>query len=297
MTNSYIKSPLNYTGGKYKILKYIIPNFPNKISTFVDLFAGGLNVGINVNADMIYANDHIDYLIELYCYFRTTPIESLISEIKDTIRRYDLSQSNAEGYNALRTEYNRTKKIMDLFVLTCYSFNHQIRFNNQHLFNTPFGKERSSYNNKIEANLVRFCKALKEKKIILTNHDFSDFDFTTLKRGDLVYCDPPYLISVGSYNDGKRGFKDWSTKEEQELLHLLDSLNRKGVCFALSNVLQHKGLKNELLIKWSENYFTTSIEKSYSNSSYQLKDRNTKTVEVLITNYEVKQPCLITPEI
>lgn len=48
--DSYIKSPMNYTGGKYKILNDIIPSFPSGIKNFVDLFAGGLNVGINVNA-------------------------------------------------------------------------------------------------------------------------------------------------------------------------------------------------------------------------------------------------------
>lgn len=35
------KSPLNYTGGKYKLLPQIFPLFPSKINTFVDLFGGG----------------------------------------------------------------------------------------------------------------------------------------------------------------------------------------------------------------------------------------------------------------
>lgn len=38
--NSYIKSPLNYVGGKYKLLNEIIPLFPENINTFVDLFGG-----------------------------------------------------------------------------------------------------------------------------------------------------------------------------------------------------------------------------------------------------------------
>ena len=40
MKNEYIKSPLNYTGGKYKLLPQIIPIFPSDINTFVDLFGG-----------------------------------------------------------------------------------------------------------------------------------------------------------------------------------------------------------------------------------------------------------------
>ena len=41
--SEYIKSPLNYTGGKYKLLPQILPLFPNEIDTFIDLFGGGYN--------------------------------------------------------------------------------------------------------------------------------------------------------------------------------------------------------------------------------------------------------------
>jgi len=53
-----IKSPLNYIGGKAKILDQILPLFPNDINNFIDLFAGGCNVGININANKIYFNPH-----------------------------------------------------------------------------------------------------------------------------------------------------------------------------------------------------------------------------------------------
>lgn len=282
---NYIKSPLNYTGGKYKILTPIFEIFPNKIGTFVDLFSGGFNVGINVEADKIICNDQINYLIELYKYFSETDTDAIIAEIKQRIEKYDLSLQNAEGYNQLRDDYNNTKNIVDFFVLTCYSFNHQIRFNNSQKFNTPFGKDRSCYNASIEANLIRFCSALKQKNIELFNQDFLSIDLTMLGADDLVYCDPPYLISTGSYNDGKRGFKDWTPVEEQQLLDLLDRLNDQGTKFALSNVLYHKGLSNDLLIEWSKKYQVYYIDKTYANCSYQFKDRNAKTVEVVITNF------------
>ena len=50
-TNKIICSPMNYIGGKYKLLPQILPLFPNNINTFVDLFCGGCNIGINVNAE------------------------------------------------------------------------------------------------------------------------------------------------------------------------------------------------------------------------------------------------------
>lgn len=282
----YIKSPMNYTGGKYKILEHIIPSFPEEMNRFVDLFAGGLNVGINVRANTIYANDQITYLMELYRLFQDTPTETLLDAVKHRIACFRLSQTNGEGYHALRSEYNRSKSPLDLFVLTCYSFNHQIRFNARHEFNTPFGKERSSFNESIERNLILFCGALHRKNIVLSTGDFRDFDYSALGAGDVVYCDPPYLITTGSYNDGKRGFRDWTAAEDRTLLDLLDRLDRRGILFSLSNVFAHKGQTNDALIEWSRKYFVTYIDKTYGNCSYHFKDRAAKTVEVLVTNYE-----------
>lgn len=287
MKKEYIKGPLNYTGGKYGILKDILPLFPKNINNFVDLFAGGLNVGINVNAACIYANDQISYLIEMYEMFKKQSIDELLKSINDVILKYNLTMKNVEGYNELREDYNSNQNPLYLFVLTCYSFNHQIRFNNSMKFNTPFGKDRSSYNDSIKNNLINFCEKLKNGNYFFSNIDFRKFDFDRLMPGDVVYCDPPYLITNGSYNDGKRGFGDWKDKEDVDLMNLLDSLSERGIKFYLSNVFYHKGLSNDKLIEWSKKYNVIYIDKTYSNCSYHFKDRGAKTVEVLITNSEV----------
>ena len=49
----YIKSPMNYTGGKYKLLHQIEPLFPENINLFVDLFTGGGNIAANVKANKL----------------------------------------------------------------------------------------------------------------------------------------------------------------------------------------------------------------------------------------------------
>ena len=61
-----IQSPMNYTGGKYKLLPQILPHFPKEIETFVDLFCGGCNVGINVKAKKHIYNDADEHLLYLY---------------------------------------------------------------------------------------------------------------------------------------------------------------------------------------------------------------------------------------
>lgn len=57
--SNYIKSPLNYTGNKYRILSQIQQYFPRRIHCMIDLFCGGATVGLNVDADKIIFIDNI----------------------------------------------------------------------------------------------------------------------------------------------------------------------------------------------------------------------------------------------
>lgn len=289
-----IKSPLNYIGGKSKLLPQLLPMFPKHIDNFIDLFAGGCNVGINVTANKIYCNDILSYLIEMYKVFQQNSMDNTLKYIEKRINDFNLSLTNETGYKNLRKEYNEHKNPLDLFVLVAFSFNHQIRFNNSHEFNNPFGRERSSFNATMRQNLVRFILRIKEINIEFSDFCFNDFDFSNFGINDFVYCDPPYLITTGTYNDGKRGFKGWTEKEEEELLNLLDDLNGKNIKFALSNVLEHKGKSNKILKTWinnNPNYKINFIDYNYSNSNYQtiVRDKNAS-IEVLITNYEPEKP-------
>ncbi len=288
MLSRYIASPLNYIGGKYKLLPQILPLFPAKIETFVDLFCGGCNVGINVKAERVCFNDNLSYLIDLYRAMQSISEDEIVCHIEERIATFDLSLTNDEGYKSLRELYNTERNPLDLFVLTAYSFNHQIRFNNSHQFNNPFGRERSCFNPRMRSNLLEFIRELKGRSAQFTNFNFDEFDTSQFSERDFIYCDPPYLITTGTYNDGKRGFTGWSEEQELELLSILDRLDGCGVRFALSNVIRHRGVSNTILEEWiaKRNYTINYIDKNYANSNYQAKDKcGRDTVEVLITNY------------
>jgi len=291
--NEIVKSPLNYIGGKYKILPQILPLFPDNINTFVDLFAGGCNVGINAKANKIIFNDNLTYLIDFFKTIQQQELEITLNHIKKRIKEFDLSITNDKAYKEFRDYYNKTKEPLDLFVLIAFSFNHQIRFNNNHQFNNPFGKNRSSFNPKMQYNLEKFIIKLKTLNIEFTNLNFDEFDFSQLSKTDFVYADPPYLITTGTYNDGKRGFTGWNEKEELKLLQILSNLNKRNIKFALSNVIEHKGKTNHLLINWikDNSFLMNYINKNYANSNYQTKNREKNgSIEVLITNYKPYTP-------
>jgi adenine-specific DNA-methyltransferase len=278
-----VKGPLNYIGGKHKLLPQLIPLFPKDVETFYDVFAGGLNVGVNAPAKKVVASDINKYVIELLQTLISRPYEETLSHIEGRVREFNLTVENEGGFRRFRDVYNGDQQPLDLYVLLCYSFNYQIRFNSNHQFNVPFGKGKSNFSEKLRAKLERFIGVAQNRNMELLVQDFTQYDLDTFGRLDLVYCDPPYLITTGSYNDGNRGFKDWSVNQETRLLEFLDELDRRGVRFALSNVLRHKGRVNDLLCAWCTRYNVHHLSKTYSNASYNTARGESD--EVLICNY------------
>ena len=274
-----IKSPMNYTGGKYKLLPQILPLFPkeDEYTTFVDLFCGGCNVAVNIHGKPIIANDYSTQLIDIYKYFQEAGKEQVYKDIYETIDKYKLSKTNKEGYLALRSEYNKTKEIKLLYVLICFSFNNQIRFNSKGGYNMPFGMDRSSFNSALEERLGLFIDGIKDIQFVNRS-----FEHVAIPEGSFVYADCPYLISTATYNE--QG--GWTEKHEHLLLESLDLFNERNIKFALSNVLEHKGQENTILKEWSKKYNVHFLNKRYDNCSYQGKDKyQNETQEVLMTNY------------
>lgn len=282
----YIKSPLNYVGGKYKLLDQIIPLFPNDINNFLDLFSGGANVGINIDANKNIFNDMNYKINEVFRYFAENDSEEVIKKIENKIQNYNLSKTNKEGFLKFREDYNNEPNPLDLYTLVCYSYNYQFRFNNSLKYNNPFGKNRSSFSKNMRKNLIQFSDKLDDMNHEFTDEYFTDIDYTFLGKNDFVYLDPPYLITNGSYNDGNRGFKDWDEEQELAMYELMDYLTDKEVRFALSNVLEHKGVKNKMLEEYlkDKDYNVYDLNYTYRNSSHNTKQKDSR--EVLITNYD-----------
>ncbi len=168
-------------------------------------------------------------------------------------------------------------------MLLCHSFNNQISFNKSREFNVPFGMDRSNFNISLREKYKKYVEVIKNKNVSFQNKSFKELKVDKLSKNDMVYIDPPYLITVGGY---ERDYKlKWSEDLEKKLYEKADKLNEAGVKFALSNVLKHKGKTNDILKEWSKKYNVHHLNISYSNCNYQTKDKISKSDEVLITNY------------
>lgn len=295
-----VKCPLNYVGGKTKLLPQILEIIPKNIDTFVDVFGGGFNVGVNVDAKHLIYNDILTQVKSLIEMFYNETFENIDKELKRLEKEYDflnltwerMSDDDKEykkaQYIKLRSDYNQSNDPYKLFLLICSSFSNQIRFNRNNEFNMPFGKRY--YNNSIQKNLREFCNKIKEYECSFYSLDFrtlikSMIDEKRLTKNDFLYFDPPYLISNAVYNE-KSSNNGWNITDEMDLYSILDELNSNGYRWGLSNVLENNNRINDILKNWiKDDYNVYHLNVNYSNCNYHRKNKSNDSDEVLITNF------------
>lgn len=307
-----IKSALNYTGGKYKLLPQLLPLFPESYNNFIDLFSGGATVAVNLaninksKTKKYIINDISEEVIDFYKYLESQKdVTVFLDKVEKAIEFYKLSNTqkysyvhygvnsstglgsyNKEAFLKLRQDYNKKNynkfdKEVLFYLLIVFGFNNQIRFNNKGEYNLPVGKR--DFNANMKSKLITFIRGLQNYNFVIQSCDFRK-TMNQVNKGDFVYADPPYRITTAAYNENGA----WTLKDDLDLFKYLDSINDKGAYFALSNVVIHNNKENKELMKWASKYNLHVLDYHYNNSNYQSKAKMSNTVEVLITNYNSK---------
>jgi len=307
----HIKSPLNYTGNKFRILDQIQPYFPKKIDVMVDLFCGGATVGLNTECNKVIFIDNEPRIIWLLKYLSGCNIDKLLNELFVLIDNYGLSCSfkngykyyrqqilggnpnnglkdyNSNGFYKLRDDYNAilnkntatANKL--LYLLIVYGFNNDIRFSKDGKYNLPVGK--TDLNNSNVKKLTEYIERVKNIQAEFICGDFcSQHIQQIIRKADFVYMDPPYLITDAVYNESNK----WREQNEYELIRLMNFLLDNKKSFVLSNVLEKQGRRNEPLFYWTttrkNDINIVDIDYHYRSASYNKKNRNAKEREVII---------------
>lgn len=299
-TATYRRSPFFYVGDKYKLVPQLKENFPKNIDRFIEPFCGGGSVFLNTDANQYLLNDIDSYLIKLHKFLIESSSQPQVfwNELKLNIEKYNLSATfmgrdipkeykkefvktyfakyNKEAYIKMRSDFNENKDdMMLLYMLLIYGFNRMLRFNSKGDFNLPVGNV--DFNQNVVAALDSYFEYVADKDIELFNMDFQDFiEKIQPTPNDLVYLDPPYLITFSEYN------KLWNEDSEIRLIDYLDELDSRGIRFAVSNVLWHRKRYNGTFNEWAQKYNVVKIKSNYIS----FNDNTEKdTYEVLVKNY------------
>ena len=296
------RSPLFYVGDKYKLMPEIKKYLPSYINTYVEPFVGGGSSFLNVKARKYLVNDINSSIIDIHkmLYQNADDKNEFFNKIFKIINHYGLSCSynghlvpeslkqkykktyyakyNKEQYLKLREDFNNNKTdTLKLYLLLIYGFNHMTRFNKTGEFNLPVGNV--DFNSNVYNSLNYYFDYIKNTDITYFSMDYKDFiKMLSLKENDYVLLDPPYLISQSEYN------KIWNEKHEKELYKLLDELNNRGIRFGITNLVYHKGNKNEIFESWSKKYFVHELTSNYISYNDNSIKNNSK--EVFVTNYD-----------
>lgn len=293
---TYLKSPVNYPGGKYKLLPQLVPLFPKEIHTFIDMCCGACNVGANVKAQYWWFCDVNIPLIYMWDILQHTPIEDIETHIEKRIKEFELDDDEhvEKGYYEFRKFYNsiteeeylkddKQEHGLDLYILHCYAYNNQIRFNKKGEFNSPYGARK--WNPVQKRNLEKFLKRIDNFKVGFITCEFDQFPYD-LYPEDFIYIDPPYSIGRAVYNENG----GWSDRDDYRLFEQLDKWTEQGFRWGMSNVIKHKDVYNTRLVNWlkenEDRYFVYDISSDYKNCSYNLKYTRGKTQEIFVVNYQ-----------
>lgn len=304
-----VRSPLNYTGGKARLWPQILPHLPPHVRVWVDAFAGGGTTVANAPANTVRANDVQPDVLELLRVLATHPAHAIEAAVDRIVAEYGLSDSsrhgyahygahssgglaraNKEGHARLRAAYNTLRaqpsdpfeRAVLFFALLVFSFNNQLRFNASGSFNVPVGKR--DFNAAMRRSLAGFCGALAQRSPTFTTGSYADIPLDGLDGRDFIYADPPYLITLASYNEAN----GWNAQDDHALMAWLDQATERAIPFAMSNVLTHKGRHNAPLEAWArERHHVVPLRASYANATYARQggaDRPRGSQEVLILN-------------
>ncbi len=299
-TENLNRSPFFYVGDKYKLLSQIKKYFPKNIDRFIEPFCGGGSVFLNTPANQYLLNDIDTYMVQLHKFLiaNSTSKDTFWNSLKEHIQQYGLSATfmnknipeqyrkdfpktyfakfNKEAYLSLRNDFNADQQdMLRLYLLLIYGFNRMLRFNAKGDFNLPVGNV--DFNKNVEKALNDYFDYVQNKNILFHNMDFIDFiEKVSPTVTDFIYLDPPYLITFSEYN------KIWTNKDESRMIEYLDSLNERGIRFAISNVLWHKQRYNGIFNEWAQKHDIIRIQSNYI--SYH--DNTEKdSYEVLVKNF------------
>lgn len=222
---------LKWAGSKYQIIETLRGALP-KGNRLIEPFVGSGAVFLNMSDkyDEFYLNDVSRDLIDIFGYLREDK-ENFIEECRALFK----TGNEEKTFYQLRDEFNkpgtdRRRRAAIFVYLNRHCFNGLCRYNSSGEFNVPFGRYKKPYFP--DAELHSFVE--RSQNATFTVGDFRDA-MDQAKKGDVVYCDPPYapLSLTSSFSDySADGF---SAQDQKDLADKARELSARGVTVVLSN--------------------------------------------------------------
>lgn len=265
---------LKWLGNKYRCINIILDTLPEG-KRLVEPFAGSCAVFLNTQYKHYLLGEKSADLISLYtCLQQEGPLF-----IREAKRYFQQKYNEKEAFYSLRQRFNRTrspkKRALLFLYLNRHGYNGLCRYNQKGGFNVPFGQYNAPYFP--EKEMIYFYQKSQGTQFI--HADFTD-TIKQVKKGDVVYFDPPYAPLSSSANFTAYTHSRFGEREQRQLAELSEKLASKGIPVLISN---------------HDTGFTRDIYKRASLTTFKIqryvscKGHERKPVNEILALYEPKQ--------
>ncbi len=224
-----IRSFLKWAGNKYRIIEQIKACLP-KANRLIEPFTGSATIFLNTGYPTYLLADSNRDLIQLYRYLQREG-QAFINYCR---LFFHPCFNNPKEFYRLRHVFNMSteqrRRAALMLYLNKHCFNGLTRFNRQGKFNTPFSAYKAPYFP--EKEMKFFFQQAKNAKII--HADFIN-TLALAKRGDVIYCDPPYVGLSKTANFTHYTACGFSHAQQLILASTAKNLVAKGITVIISN--------------------------------------------------------------
>lgn len=221
---------LKWVGGKSQLLHDLLQRFPAGYGRYHEPFVGGGAVFFALAPKRAILSDVNDELIHTYTVIRDD-VESVIAALK-TFKITKTHYYHVRGLDPMQLDDVQRAARMIYLNRTCY--NGLYRVNRKGQFNVPFGQCKDSVLLRVADNLRRVSRSLRS--VVLKHQDVFSKNFVgKIKRGDLVYFDPPYDPISNTANFTNYAAAGFDRDAQARLAAVFRALADRGVHVVLSN--------------------------------------------------------------
>lgn len=219
-----------WPGGKFRLLGEILPRLPAG-ERFVEPFAGSGAVFLNCEYPAAVLSDSN---ADLMLFYKT--LVRLGGRFISRCRALFADGNQSGVYYERRERFNGLKPGPERAALFLYfnrhGYNGLIRYNADGEFNVPFGRYVKPYFP--EAEMRYFAAKVRAGGAVLEAADFRE-TMAGLGKGDVVYCDPPYLPLSATANFTSYSGMSFGMEEQRALAKLAERAAANGARVIVSN--------------------------------------------------------------
>lgn len=218
---------LSWAGSKRKLIKHLVPFFPQVIGKYYEPFLGGASLFFYLQPARAEISDASPSLINTYRAVRDFP-----DQILDILRPLKPNKTNFDRIKQL-SPGNKVEQAAQFIFLNKSCWNGLYRVNSKGIFNVPFGRPKSDFIVD-EENLLRCAAQLRRRDVSIKRQDFEQI-LGRVEEGDFIFLDPPYVTS-----HNMNGFVDWnerlfSWEDQIRLAAMAKKLVKKGANVLITN--------------------------------------------------------------